>query len=247
METKTLLIVSIALLAVIVVLIYSLLQAQVKPLPSKSNWYLFGSKFCKEIKDKPENITNRFLCEGNKMIDIYDDEGVPRGILYSNEAKIDENKAIEITNYFLDFLKNEKFGCKLQKIEFYDQYKANLTYGWNLTKCAEPPWYAYFILYNCNVFNISVTVSADGECDIIGKVFAFFSFDRDKLRDFAKLVSDCNCYYFEPSIFNCKKFKLFEDRIDFMECNQPVRGIIYTFRATPNRMVFVGGGGVYVQ
>jgi hypothetical protein len=247
MRTKTLLIVSIALFAVIVILIYSLLQAQVTPAPSKSNWYLFGSKFCKNVEAKPENITHRFLCEGNKMIDVYDDAGVPRGILYSNEAKIDENKAIEITNYFLDFLKNEKFGCKLLNIEFYDQYKDNITYNWNLTKCAEPPWYAYFIYYNCNVFNISVTVSADSECDIMGRVFAGFSFDRDKLGDFARLVSDCNCYYFEPSVFKCKKFKLFEDRIDFMECNMPVRGIIYTFRVSPRKMIFIGGGSVYVQ
>jgi hypothetical protein len=164
-----------------------------------------------------------------------------------NETTIDERKAIEITNYFLDFLKNEKFGCKLQKVEFYDQYKANLTYGWNLTKCDEPPWYAYFLNYECDKFNISITVSADRECDIMGKVRALFLFDRNKVRDFARLVSDCNCYYFEPSVFQCKKFKLFEDRIDFMECNPPVRTIIYTFKVSPVKMIFVGGGGSYVQ
>jgi hypothetical protein len=243
---KLLLIVAVALLAIIV-LLYAFLQFQVTPLPSKSNWYLFGSKFCKNVESKPENITHRFLCEGNKMIDVYDDAGVPRGILYSNEATIDENKAIEIANYFLDFLKNEKFGCKLLNIEFYDQYKDNITYSWNLTKCAEPPWYAYFIRYRCNNFNLSVTVSADSECDIMGRVHASFIFFKDKFIDFARTVSDCNCYYFEPSAFNCRKFKLFEDRIDFMECNPPVRGIIYTFRVTPKMMAFVGGGGVYVQ
>jgi hypothetical protein len=214
---------------------------------SKSNWYLFGNKYCKEIFIKPENISYRFLCEGDKMIDIYDENGVPRGILYLNESNITQENAIKITNYFLDFLKNKEFGCELEKIEFYNQYEANVTYGWNLKRCEEPPWYAYFIRYKCNSFNISVTVSADNECDKVGRITSLFLISKDKVRDFAKLVGNCNCYYFEPSIFRCKKFKLFEDRIDFMECTSPVRTIIYTFKVSPETLIFVGGDGSYVQ